>query len=143
MSSYVTDAQKLKYGSVFNNIHDTFAREVVVWKTPKRTVVSSNLDYNFLYHEQREIKVEYTPVSGIFECRIQWQDPKKTDGWPEIRAEVPGNFCRIKSKKDMLDFMSGAESIVIDSREVQSYGGSKPHGLFENDFYTMYFKETN
>jgi hypothetical protein len=142
MASLVSNTEKNIYSKVFDDIHDTFARPVVVWKTPKRVVISSDLNYNFLYNDQESIEVTYIPISGTFQCRIQWQDPSKTDGWSEIREEVRGNTCRIKAKKDFVDFISDAERIEIDGRTVQTLGTSRPHGLFNIDFYTLFFKES-
>jgi hypothetical protein len=142
MPSLVSDADKLLYANEFNNIHDTFARAVIAWKTPERVVISSDSNYNFLYNEQDSLEVTYIPVSGIFNCRIQWQDPSKMGGWPEIREEVRGNICRIKAKKDFVDFISDAEKIEIDGRPVQALGTNRPHGLFNIDFYTLFFKES-
>ena len=142
MPSFVSDAEKLLLANEFNNLHDTFARPVAAWKTPERIVVSSDPNYNFLYNEQESIEVTYIPVSGTFNCRIEWQDPSKLMGWPEIREEVRGNICRIKAKKDFVDFISDAEKIEIDGRPVQSLGTNRPHGLFNIDFYTLFFKES-
>jgi hypothetical protein len=142
MPSLVSDAEKLLLGNEFNNLHDTFSRLVTVYKTPNRVVISSDNSYNFLYNDQEAIEVTYVPISGQFDCRIEWQDPSKLMGWPEIREEIRGNICRIKAKKDFVDFISDAEKIEIDERPVQSMGTSKPHGLFNIDFYTLFFKES-
>ncbi len=142
MASLVSDSDKLAWANEFNNIHDTFSRTVQVWKTPERVVISSDSSYNFLYNEQESIEVAYIPVSGSFDCRIQWQDPSKMGGFPEIREEVRGNICRIKAKKEFVDFISDAEKIEIDGRPVQSFGTNRPHGLFNIDFYTLFFKES-
>jgi hypothetical protein len=142
MASLVSNSEKLLLSSEFNNLHDTFSRLVTVYKTPERVIISSDSNYNFLYNDQEAIEVAYIPISGQFECRIQWQDPSKMMGWPEIREEVRGNFCRIKAKKDFVDFISDAEKIEIDTRPVQSVGSSRPHGLFNVDFYTLFFKES-
>jgi hypothetical protein len=142
MPSFVSNEEKLSWANEFNNLHDTFARNVTAWKTPQRVVVSSDPNYNFLYSDQESIEVSYIPISGNFDCRIQWQDPSKMMGWPEIREEVRGNICRIKAKKDFVDFISDAEKIEIDGRPVQAVGTSRPHGLFNIDFYTLFFKET-
>jgi hypothetical protein len=142
MPSLVSNEEKLAWASEFNDLHDTFARPVIAWKTPERVVVSSDPSYNFLYNDQESIEVTYIPISGKFDCRIQWQDPSKMMGWPEIREEVRGNFCRIKAKKDFVDFISDVEKIQIDGRLVQGIGTNKPHGLFNIDFYTLFFKES-
>jgi hypothetical protein len=142
MPSLVSDAEKLLLGNEFNDLHDTFSRPVTVYKTPERVVISTDSNYNFLYNDQEAIEVTYVPISGQFDCRIEWQDPSKLMGWPEIREEIRGNICRIKAKKDFVDFISDAEKIEIDERPVQSMGTSKPHGLFNIDFYTLFFKES-
>jgi hypothetical protein len=142
MAGYLTDKQKAGYSKAFQKLHDTFARPVKVWKTPERVVISSDVNYNFLYNEQESIEVSYTPISGIFDCRIQWQDPSRTMGWPEIREEIRGNICRIKARKDFVGFISDAERIEIDGRPVQPMGTNRPHGLFNVDFYTLFFKES-
>jgi hypothetical protein len=142
MASLVSNTEKLALGNEFNNIHDTFAREVVAWKTPDRIVISSDSNYNFLYNDQESIEVAYIPVSGTFDCRIQWQDPSKMMGWSDIREEIRGNLCRIKAKKDFVDFITDVEKIEIDGRPVQAIGTNRPHGLFNIDFYTLFFKES-
>ena len=142
MPSLISDAEKLLLGNEFNDLHDTFSRPVIAWKTPQRVVVSSDLSYNFLYNDQESIEVAYIPVSGQFDCRIEWQDHSKMMGWGEIREEIRGNLCRVKAKKDFVDFISDAEKIEIDGRPVQSMGTNRPHGLFNIDFYTLFFKES-
>jgi hypothetical protein len=142
MPSLISNDEKLLLANEFNDLHDTFARPVIAWKTPERVVVSSDPNYNFLYNDQESIEVTYVPVSGQFDCRIQWQDPSKMMGWGEIREEIRGNLCRIKAKKDFVDFISDAEKIEIDGRPVQSMGTNRPHGLFNIDFYTLFFKES-
>jgi hypothetical protein len=142
MASLVSDSEKLLLSSEFNDLHDTFSRLVTVYKTPERVVISTDSNYNFLYNDQEAIEVAYVPVSGQFDCRIEWQDPSKLMGWPEIREEIRGNLCRVKAKREFVDFISDAEKIEIDGRPVQSMGVSRPHGLFNVDFYTLFFKES-
>jgi|688.fasta_scaffold1375852_1 hypothetical protein len=142
MPSLVDENSKLVYASLMNDIHDTFARPVIVWKTPERTIISSDISYNFLYNEQDSVSVSYQPVSGIFDCRIKWGDASELGGIPEIKEEIRGNFCRVKVKKEMLDFISDAERIEIDGRVVQQVGTSRPIGLFDIYFYIIYFKES-
>jgi len=142
MPSLVSNTEKLLLANEFNDLHDTFSRPVTVYKTPERVVISTDSNYNFLYNDQESIEVTYVPVSGQFDCRIEWQDPSKLMGWPEIREEIRGNLCRVKAKKDFVDFISDAEKIEIDGRPVQSMGTNRPHGLFNIDFYTLFFKES-
>lgn len=144
MSSLISDNEKINYSSVFNDIHDTFSRKITIWKTPKKVVISSSNNYNFLYNSQQpEIEIQTVPVSGVFDARILWGDPTKVLGHSEIKEEVKGNVCRLKIKKDALDFLADAAQIDIDGRPVEAFGSSKPHGFLETGFYTLYFRESN
>ena len=142
MPSLISNAEKSLLANEFNDLHDTFSRLVTVYKTPERVVISSDNNYNFLYNDQESIEVTYIPISGQFDCRIEWQDPSEMMGWGEIREEIRGNLCRVKAKKDFVDFIVDAEKIEIDGRPVQSMGTNRPHGLFNIDFYTLFFKES-
>jgi hypothetical protein len=144
MADLLSSDQKLAYRNVFNDIHDTFAREIIIFKIPKRTVISSNLNYNFAYSSQQDgLEVTYTPVSGIFMARIAWLDPSTLNGYKDIKEEVHGNIVKLKVKKDVFDFLDNAKHVEIDGRSVQFFGSSQPHGLFGIDFYNIYYEETN
>jgi hypothetical protein len=143
MASLLSDSEKLSYSQVFNDIHDTFARKITMWKTPKRVVVSTNNNFNFLYAEQNSIESTYIPVSGVFDARVQWGNPAKLMNDQDIKEEIPGNICRIKVKQDAIDFLADAAQVEIDGRKVEKIGSSKPHGLFNIDYYTVFFKESN
>ena len=143
MADLLSSTEKLAYGNVFNDMHDTFSRKIIVFKTPIRTVISTDINYNFLYgNSQDGFDVSYTPVSGIFDARIKWLDPQSLKGYKEIKEEIHGNVCRLKIKKDARDFLDGSERVEIDGKYVQFFGSTQPHGLFNIDFYTMYFEES-
>jgi hypothetical protein len=143
MSDLLTSSQKQEYSNVFNDIHDTFARPIKYWKTPRRIVISSSPNYNFIYDDQDSIEYITVPDSGSFEGRILWGDPSKTMDNANIKEEILGNTCRVKLKKEFVDIFEGAEQVEIDGRLVQKIGSSRPHGLFDVNFYTLFFKETN
>lgn len=145
MASLLTNAEKNAYGQVFNNLHDTFARDIIVWKTPDRVSISTSSNYNFLYLEQPDIQNAYVPISGVFKARIKWNDPTVVHDNPEIHETIRGNTCRIKVKAEAIPFISGAEKIEIDGRPfslVSSTKVSQLHGLFSGDFYNFFLEES-
>ena len=141
----LTQEEKNAYSQVFINIHDTFSRPMIVWKLPDRTIISTTQDYNFLYLEQPDIEQSFTPISGIFNARIRWNDPTITHDQKDIRETIRGNTCRIKVQADAVAYISGAERIEIDGRPCNLISASKAsqlHGLFTGDFYTLYLEES-
>jgi hypothetical protein len=144
MADLLSSTQKLAYRSVFYDIHDTFVRDIIIFKIPKRTVISSDLNYNFIYGgEQQSVDVTYTPVSGIFQARISWENPSTLNGFKDIKEEIHGNIVRLKVKKEVFEFLDNAQHVEIDGRSVQFFGSSQPHGLFGIDFYNIYYEESN
>jgi hypothetical protein len=141
----LTQDEKNAYSQVFINIHDTFSRPIFVWKLPDRTIISTTQDYNFLYLEQPDIEQSFTPISGIFNARIKWNDPTISHDQKDIRETIRGNTCRIKVQADALAYISGAERVEIDGRPCNLINSSKVsqvHGLFTGDFYTLYLEES-
>jgi hypothetical protein len=140
----VPDNDQLLYDDVFNDIHDTFSRPILIFKTPTRTVISTNLSYNFIYSDtQDDFDVEYTPVSGIINSRIKWLNPSDLKGQKDIKEEIHGNIVRLKIKKEDMYFFNEWKRIEIDGRPVQFFGTNQPHGLFDPNFNTIYLEESN
>lgn len=140
----LTDEQKAIYGRAIMDLHDTFARKIMVYKTPERTVLSTTPSYNFIYNDQQEGEnVTYVPVSGEIDVRIKWLSPQELKGLADIKEEIHGNIVRIKIKKEDMHWIEDWKHIEIDGRAVQFFGTSKPHGLFTVDYYTVYLEESN
>lgn len=114
-----------------------------MWKTPRKIIVSTNNNFNFLYSEQEDTVYDYAPVSGVFNARIQWGDPQKLMEGMDIKEKILGNVCRIKVKKEAVDFLADSTQIEIDGRKVEPIGTTRPHGLFNIDYYTVFFRESD
>jgi hypothetical protein len=141
--NYLDKRQKTEYSKVFYDLHDTFSRNIVVFKHPNATLISSEPNYNFLYSQQTDTEIQYTPVSGVFPARIKWESAYKVNDAKDIRPTIFGNYCRLKVKADALAFISGArgQRIEVDGRVVNWIGSSEVHGLFTGDFYHIYLRE--
>jgi len=141
--NYLTREEKNAYSKVFYDIHDTFSRNIVVWKHANTTLISTTPDYNFLYSQvQPSIAVQYTPTSGVFSARIKWEHGWKINDGRDIRPTIRGNYCQIKVKGNALPYISGADRIEVDGRPMNWIGSSEIHGLFTGDFFHLYLKES-
>lgn len=144
-----SDLQKASYSSAFNDIHDSFGRDVVVIKEPKKVIVQTqDQSHNYFYDRSSQTSTveQLIPVSGVFKMRIMWQDPsKELFGGPtnEVRPKIHDNTCRLKMKKDAFDFIEGYKEFLVDGRGCEWVGFSKPHGIISIDFYTILIKEVN
>jgi hypothetical protein len=149
MNFFTTD-QINGYSDPFNSIHESFGRNVLILKESKRVLIQEiNDKYNYYYSRDgnsKNIIEEEIPVSGVFKMRIQWQNPAneaQSSDISDIRPKIHDNMCRLKMKKDAFDFLNGYKKIVIDGKNCEWIGFSRPHGLINVDFYTIFVKETN
>jgi hypothetical protein len=152
MANLFSVSEIAQYEQAFNDIHDSFAREVVMIKEPKRIVVEEiDENYNYFYggSQPGSVKETEVPISGVFKVRIMWNDPSKefnssVDGMDSVRPKIHGNTCRIKMKKDAYDFVTDSRKFLIDGRACEWVGFSRPHGIVNNiNFYTVLLREVN
>jgi hypothetical protein len=143
MANLISDEQRNVYQAAFKDIHDTFSRKAIVYKTPKRIVLSTTPDYNFMYTDAQEaLDVQYIPVSGEINVRVKWLNPAELKGIKDIKEEIHGNIVRLKIHKDDLYWFDDWKRVEIDGKVVQYFGTSQPHGLFEPNFYTVYLEQS-
>lgn len=143
MPSFLSAAEKAEMSQQFNNLHETFGRNVVIYRDPERTDIITNDDYISAYRDYRQgsnFTFNTVPVTGQFLMRIKWLDPRDEEFIPGIDNPLPGQVCRLKMKKDAYDFLNGSQSFYVDNIPCELIGVPKLHGLFNVDFYTVYVK---
>lgn len=144
MASLVSDAEKASWSSEFTNIHDTFARPVTMYKVANRVNIATTDEFQSIYRASVQgpnFDFATQPVEGIFDVRVKWLDPFKEANWSEISPKLAGNICRLKIKEDALEFLRDAQPVYVDGRACEIVGVTKPHGLFNIDFYTVFLRE--
>ena len=151
MQNFFTENQKLAYQNAFESLHESFGRDVVIIKDSIRVAVNEvDSNYNYFYADSSQSSIQETavPVSGVFKMRIMWQDPSKEftsseNGVDIIRPKIHQNLCRLKMRKDAYDFIAGYKQFVVDQRNCEWVGFSKPHGIISPNFFTIILKENN
>jgi len=142
MPSFLSEAERAEMSQQFFNLHDTFGRNVYVFRESKKVNVFTNENYISVYRNTNQgenFTFSYETVSGMFPMRVKWLKPNEEKDIP-IEIDVPDQICRLKMKKDAFDFLSGYKTLYIDGISCELVGGYRPHGLFDIDFYTVYAK---
>lgn len=142
MASFLSAVEKAEMSQQFDNLHDTFSRNVVIYKESKKVNIFTNEDYISIYRNINQgdnFTFSYEAISGIFSMRIKWLKPDEEKNMP-IEVDTPNQVCRLKMKKDAFDFLSGHQSVFVDGISCELIAGYRPHGLFDVDFYTLYAK---
>ena len=107
MGSLINDALKAAMESAMDDIHDTFARDIVCIKDANRVILSTDPNYNFLYKNVRGSvsSVERKILSRTIKARILYvgrQNEELFDAQTsaQIKIEQVVGEVRIKVGKD-------------------------------------------
>lgn len=147
----ISNAERAVYRAAIDDVHDTFARDIVVWR--KSAQVLNSQDSNFdAFNDQSNSSISYTSSSQIFKARIKYIDRQQLEA--ELRAGDPGigtsripltesfQLVRIKVTRAARDYIEGCEKINLsdDNLDYVVYTIQRPHGVFEPTYYTYYLQ---
>ena len=147
MSSFLSDEAKNALSEQFNNLHDTFARDIVVYKEAKKVVMNTDPNFNYIYNETGgATSIQNVPQSQTFKVRILYDNDRDTEYFGEfgsmtkIKRVDAAARVRIKMKIADYNYIKDAKRIEFDGRMFLVDSDPRPHGLFDVDFYTLHLK---
>ncbi len=142
MTSLISSALKSTIESVFDDLHDTFARDIYVYQQQNRVIISTNQNYNFLYGNAGSSAQSVTdaPVTQTISARIKYinadEDFSVMDG--TSRVSLPAGSVRIKIPTASYSFLKDAKRIEFDGKIyiLKSFGN--PIGMFSVNYYSFF-----
>lgn len=152
-TSYLSDAAKTILGDQFNNLHETFARPIVIWKTAQQTIISTNPDTNYMFAgAPGNSDTTAVQQSGVFNARVLYG--KKTplnefnagrvgEGAMQNNLYLQEGEVRIKLDPTGAAFLAGCERVTFDNMIFNVQTSRRPHGLFNPNFYDYYLQKMN
>lgn len=147
MTSFLPDDQKKTLAEQFNNLHDTFAREIVVYKEAQKVVINTDPNYNYIYNQTGgTTSVQNVPQKKIMKARILYDDNRDIEYFGEFASSTKikrvnsSSRVRIKLSKEDYNYFKDVKRIEFDERMFLIDSDVRPHGLFDVYFYTLYLK---
>tara|TARA_Y100000310_G_C20474238_1_gene711592 strand:+ start:305 stop:766 length:462 start_codon:yes stop_codon:yes gene_type:complete len=151
MSSLLNDSEKADFQKAFDSLHDTFARDIHIFKEAKKVVIATNENYNPIYNQNSSsIKTITNQVqSGSFKARIKY-DTNMEEGFmasddvdSQLKVKMPQGMVRIKLEKTGYEYIKEAKRVELDGRRFSIESDPRPHGLFSPTYYTFFLKPTD
>ena len=148
MADLFTSSEKSDLESIFDDLHDTFGRNLIAYKESKKTILSTNADYNFLYNNVRggatqTIKnvIQYTTIKA----RILYEDKQREtlydrEANAQIKVDRPVGNVRIKVDYDGYLYLKDSKRIELDGKTFVFDSDVRPFGLFSPKYYTFYLR---
>ncbi len=155
MANLISAQLKASLEQARDDVFDSFCRPLIVFKTPEKTILSSDLNYSYSYgnpdYENDADLVTYTPVSGQFDaCILYDKSLEKLFANPQgsrnenFRVVMDDGLCRIKLRKPDYDtFIKDSIDIQFDGFNFVVVKTERPHGVFEPKYITLYLQFKN
>jgi hypothetical protein len=141
MAGFLSENQKTNIKSIIDQIHETFAREITVFKIGQRTVISSSANYNALYRQQSS-NTATTEVSQTFQARIKYVEMSETllqdsqsNSSGQDKIILPEGTVKIKVNLEGYEYVREAKRVELDGRRFSIKSDGKPLGMFGPQYY--------
>jgi hypothetical protein len=146
-TNLISASERTALNAVIDDVHETFAREITVFKEASQIVIITDPNFNPLYNTSGQTtSYVNTPVYKTFKVRIYYNDDISKKYWSEsglasqIKLEVVVGSVRIKMRADDYDYIKDGRRFDVDGKRFVLNSSFRPHGLFDNQYYTLYLK---
>lgn len=149
MAEFLTSAERASIAKNLIDLHDTFGRDIIVYKEAQKVVVSTDPNYNYLYGTAGSTtpSVENVPIRKVFKARIRYDTNRSLENFGETDAQMKvtrpdaSSLVRIKLKVEDYNYIKEAKRIELDGRMFHVDSDPRAHGLFDViQFYTLYLR---
>jgi len=147
MGSLIDNIDKDSLESVFEGIHDTFARDIKFIKDAKRVILSTDPNYNYLYKnvKGRVTSIKRKIIETTFKARIMYigrQNEDIFDGDVSSQIKVDKHIGEVRIKVDPIgyEYLKNTKRCEFDGRKFSIISDEMPHGLFSPKYYNFYLK---
>jgi translation initiation factor 6 (eIF-6) len=154
MADLIPAVDKAKYDTVFDSVHDTFARTIFVYKIFNSRFIGINMNqnYNGLYDQALD-KNELGTASNINEqvrkietkARVQYiskqGDFEDTATGQQTALRFPVGSIRLKLKSDAFELIKDAKEIEVDGELFNLDTDSAKSGMFSVRHHIVYLRK--
>tara|TARA_B100000287_G_C20636750_1_gene781933 strand:+ start:19 stop:468 length:450 start_codon:yes stop_codon:yes gene_type:complete len=148
MASLLTSTETSNLVSILGDVFDTFKRDVVIHKSPKKVISQINESQLFGYGEAANpVNYTYTPQSGVYSAKISYIENKANEYVQDFQSNIDTNLVRMKVQKDAKDYIENGttENITFDDKTFNLLGDHMVKNFLGPSGYTTfvyYLKET-
>jgi hypothetical protein len=153
MSSLFNQSGKAFLEGIMAIAHDTMVRPIIIYRKDNEVKIYDSPQHDFIYnYSPTNSPTINTPVSGLFNARIQYGQKQPLDffesilsrkGQDQVNIRKDDGTVRLKVDISGSNFLEGAQRITLDGMIFVFDGGKRPHGLFSPQYYTYVLKKQN
>lgn len=148
MAGFLSASRESNIQSLYNTLHETFAKTITVYKNSQKTVVASTPQYNSIYKRTNTGStgnIQYTTISQTFSARVYYLKSEEeylanegNQQGTQNKIILPMGSVKIVVKQDAYEFIKEARKIEFDGKRFNIKSDGNPDGMVGNQFYTFY-----
>ena len=145
MPTLISETEKNSLTGIFNDIFDTFKRQIVVHKEPKKVVSQVNTASLFGYGDPASsINYTYVPVSGVFDATIRYNLDQDEERLGDIPNDVAIGGVFIKVKETARDYINKGktEKITFDNKSFKVTSLDANRSFLNSKFFVYKLEST-
>jgi hypothetical protein len=145
MASLITTEEKSILTGTFQDVFDTFKREIVIFKEPKQIVADVSESVIFGYdNPSNSTNYTYQPVSGSFYATVRYNDLQQEEFQPEMNMDISKGVVRIKVQKEAKDFIEKGKTdrIEFDEKTFDVVSEMAVKRFLNSEFFVYYLEST-
>jgi len=147
MGSFLSDSEKDAIGNVFDDMHDTFARDITVFQRENEIFVATNGTYNALYSRIKNAPTTRAKVTETkVKARILYAQNQKEISLPgnsQLNVEMSEGSVRVKIDEAGYKLFVKASKIEIDGEVFRIVSDPAKAGPFKVKFYVLYLRRAD
>lgn len=148
MGSLIPDSEKQNIANVFDDMHDTFGRDIVVYQRDNEIFVATSSTYNALYSRVKNAPTSRTKVtSTTVKARILYRKEQKEMDLPgtksQINVQMDEGTVRVKIDEAGYKLFTQAAKIEIDGEVFRIVSDPAKVGPFVVKFYTLFLRRAD
>tara|TARA_B110000483_G_scaffold165381_1_gene195764 strand:+ start:631 stop:1110 length:480 start_codon:yes stop_codon:yes gene_type:complete len=146
-TSLISDSQKTSIKSIIDDIHETFARNITVYKDGVKVLIASSQEYNGIYGKtySGESSTSTTSESHIVKARIKYinaNEQSLSDGQinSEFGIKVIDGSVRITVDASGFNILKEAKRCEFEGGKYEIATKGNPTGIFGPQYYHFYLQ---
>ena len=136
INSFLSQEEKNECINLWSGAFNTFSEMITIYKTPDRTLVSSDPTQFNYYYGQSSVgqTIAYTPQSGNFAATVEYIDSRLAERLGFNPKESPAKsyegVIRITVGTDAKAFLDNLDKIVFDNINFRIWSDITYRGMF-------------
>lgn len=134
------------FTSAYDDFFDYFKREVIVYKTPKKTVADVSLSFLYGYGtDSNGDNYNFTPVSGIFSGLAVYGSNVNNRDLFQADIRMPDNNLKLKVAEEARNYINNGvnESIEIESKKYFIKSSDTQEHFLTNNYFVYILEEAS